>query len=326
MKKCLFVLTCALSLVLGSQTAEARFPEKRLNVVVPYGPAGSNGAMARMTAPFLAERLGVQVNVINKPGAGTQVGLDYFLRQPQDGYTILMTTIAPATSTLVAREQISEEMFKKLAYINGQGYNPYVLAVPNDSPYKTVNEVYSALKQKHGALSSCAVAGGGGHAGQYQMLDAYGLPHDSLRLVTYQSGNECMAAMMGHQVDFGILTSLIVSRMKDSVRVLAIMDPQRDPLWPGVPTINEALAEVNLSIDPLPGSLLGWAVSQEFKDKYPDRFAILAEAMKAVVTDPKTKEMLVKAGVDCNWMGPEETTKAVMRGHETVMKSKYGSM
>ena len=329
MKKSLLMLACAMGLsLLAAPVANAasEYPNRQITVVVPYGPAGNNGTMARMMAPYLGEKLGCQVSVVNKPGAGTAVGLEYFLRQPADGYTLLLTTLSPAIANLVVKGVIKEDIYDKLAFINGQDYNPYMFVLPKNSPYKTVEEVFEKLKADPKSLSACTISGGGGHAGVLMLLDVWNLPHDNLRLVTYSSGEQVMTSVMGNQTDFGTLTAVITSRMTDSCRVIACLDTLPSPLFPDVPLINDVLKPLGKEIETIPGSMVGWAVHSELKTKYPDRYAKLVKVFEEVTNDPKVKEVMVKAKTGCNWMGPEATTKAVLDGYQVVKTNKYGNL
>src|SRR3712207_5313547 len=73
----------------------AGYPERPINVIVPFATGGYNDRLSRAFVPFLQKELGQPLVIVNRPGAGTQLGNTYFLQQPDDGYTIMCTSAAP---------------------------------------------------------------------------------------------------------------------------------------------------------------------------------------------------------------------------------------
>ena len=92
----LFVLTSALI-----SSAGAQYPNRTLQIVVPYTPGGTVDVLARLIAQRLQELWGEPVVILNQPGAGGNIGAAYVAAAAPDGYTVLLSTKAPLTTNLV---------------------------------------------------------------------------------------------------------------------------------------------------------------------------------------------------------------------------------
>src|SRR6476660_8496850 len=77
-----------------SANAAAQYPTKPVHWVVPYPPGGTTDVLARLTAQWLQEKLGQPIIIENKPGGGNNIGTDYVLKSPPDGYTMLLVNPA----------------------------------------------------------------------------------------------------------------------------------------------------------------------------------------------------------------------------------------
>ena len=90
---CLTFVIFALLATTTTHTLAQAFPSRPINVLVPFATGGQNDRIARLMAPYLQKYLGQPVQIINKAGAGAQLGHTYFLQQPDDGYTILSSSV-----------------------------------------------------------------------------------------------------------------------------------------------------------------------------------------------------------------------------------------
>jgi tripartite-type tricarboxylate transporter receptor subunit TctC len=95
MKRIALALAAGLVFCTGSAAAQASWPAQPVKWIVPYPPGGSTDMLARLVSHKLGERLGQPVIVENKAGAGGNIGTDFAVKQPADGYTIVMGNIGP---------------------------------------------------------------------------------------------------------------------------------------------------------------------------------------------------------------------------------------
>src|SRR5678815_16767 len=84
--------------------AAADYPTKPVKWVVPYPPGGTTDVLARLTAQWLAEKLGQQFVIENKPGGGNNIGTDYVIKSPPDGYTMLLVNPANGINATLYRD------------------------------------------------------------------------------------------------------------------------------------------------------------------------------------------------------------------------------
>jgi tripartite-type tricarboxylate transporter receptor subunit TctC len=133
-------------------SAQGGYPAKPVRMVVPSSPGGGTDITARMIVPRLSERLGQQVVVDNRPGAGTMIGIEVAAKSPPDGYTLLMTP-----STLA----INQAMYRKVPYDPVNDFAPItqVIAAPNmlvvhpSVPAKSVKELIAVARARPGQLN-----------------------------------------------------------------------------------------------------------------------------------------------------------------------------
>src|SRR5262245_20258336 len=104
------------------------YPSRPVTILVPFDAGGSVDRLARGLAPYLSKQLGQPVTVENRPGAGGQVGTTWFLQQPDDGYTLMVSPATPylPTNILVTRARYKLDDF---TFINGQWTDFAFLAV-----------------------------------------------------------------------------------------------------------------------------------------------------------------------------------------------------
>jgi tripartite-type tricarboxylate transporter receptor subunit TctC len=137
-----FLAASAASAVLAQAPApsQSRFPERPIQIVVPFGPGGTTDIMARILADEFARQIGGSVVVINTAGAGGAIGMGNVARAAPDGHTLSMTTIGPLTIQPARRDNTgyTPESFD---YICGTYDAPLLTMVAADSPHAN----YAAL-------------------------------------------------------------------------------------------------------------------------------------------------------------------------------------
>ncbi len=226
----------AASLSLAGSAANAAWPEAPITWVVPYPAGGGTDVIARTVASSLEKTLGQTIVVENKPGGGTAIGASAVSRAKPDGYTV-----GTADSGTLA---FNPSLYKKLTYdparftyIGGLARFPLVLAVPANSPYKTVNELIEAARKDPGKLSASSAGSGSPHhlaLERFKQLTKTDIVH-----VPYKGAAPALQDLIGGQVDlmFGDLGSSLPNIKAGKVRVLAATVPERLAVLPDVPTM-----------------------------------------------------------------------------------------
>jgi tripartite-type tricarboxylate transporter receptor subunit TctC len=231
----------ALALALGTTMALAQsYPEKPIQLMVAYPAGGSTDIGARIVAAIAEKAIGQPIVVVNKGGAGGQVGWTELVRQKPDGYYIGFINL-PATNTVILdkdRQAIFTE--KDFTPIINQVLDPGVIWVAASSPHKTLKDVIDAAKAKPGEMRA-ATTGilSDDHLAILMLEEA--VPGLKFRLVHLAGGAAQMKETLGGNIDvsFDNVGSIVKQVKAGQVRALAVMDPERSKFLPDVPTTKE---------------------------------------------------------------------------------------
>ena len=220
--------------------AQANYPTKPINFIVPYGAGGGADSRSRQIAQKMSVILKQPIIVDNKPGAGGNIGTEYISRAAPDGYTIGMGNFAPmaVNKTLFGNLRYDPETDLTPIVLIEKG--PLVLVVNPSSPYKTVQDIVAAAKAKPGALTFSSGGIGGSHqlsAELFKQSAGIDMIH-----VPYKSGSAGLTDLMAGNVTmmFDQMYSAMPSIKADKLRPIAITSKKRSPLLPNVPTFAEA--------------------------------------------------------------------------------------
>ncbi|HEY0295624.1 MAG TPA: tripartite tricarboxylate transporter substrate binding protein [Bordetella sp.] len=215
--------------------ADDAYPNKPIHIVVPYTPGGAVDIVTRLVTPKMGEILKQSIIVDNRPGAATNIGMDYVTRQPADGYTLL--TASPSLSSNGALfTNLHFDPAKAFAPVGEIGYAPLVVVVPAASPYKTLKDLMDDGRA-HPEKLSFGTAGNGssGHlAGE--LLKAEG--KFNATHIPYKGGSPAITDLLGGRLAFMPINPLeVISHLKSgSLRALAVLDAKPAALLPDVPT------------------------------------------------------------------------------------------
>lgn len=230
-----FSLVAIGALVAGAVLA-ADYPTKPVQLMVAYPAGGSTDVAARIVAAIAEKELGQPLVVVNKAGAGGQVGWTEMARQKPDGYYIGFINL-PATNTVILDpERKAAFGIDAFAPIINQVLDPGVIWVKADSPYKSLKDVIEAAKKSPSKISA-ATTGilSDDHLAILMVEEAAGVV---FRIVHFEGGAPQMTAILGGHVEVAFdNVGSIVKRVKSGeVRGLAVMDTQRSKFLPDVPT------------------------------------------------------------------------------------------
>lgn len=224
----------------GVAYAATDFPNKPINIVVPYPPGGTTDILARVFADQLSKDIGKPIIVVNKAGAGGSVGSTFVANSAADGYTLLLGT--------VGTQSINKWLYRELNYDPERDFKAVakLAAVPNllvanpAEPYKSVSELVSYAKSHPGSVNfASAGTGGSTHlAGElFKGMAGVDIVH-----VPYKGSAAVINDLIGGQVQitFDNLPSVIQYVRANKLRAIAITSPTRSDSLPDVPTIAES--------------------------------------------------------------------------------------
>lgn len=301
--------------------AQGTYPDRPINVVVPFDTGGYNDRLSRAFAPFLQERLGQPLNIINRGGAGALLGHTYFMQQPDDGYTILCTSAAPYLPLNILTQ---DAQFKVSDFhmINLPSQDYTLLATSKESGLTDITQVIEKLKADPASLSIGVQPASGDLVNLMLLMDANGIPRDSLRIVTFDGGGPARNAVAGNVVDIGLVGGQGFLPLADNITPLLTYDKVQRDNWGGklVTDIGGPDAEF------VYGSQRGWGVHASLVTKHPEIYAVLLKAIEEASKDPKAIEALTTQQLATDWYGPEESnaslaaTVAVMEKHIALLQ------
>ena len=228
-----------LSICQSAAQAQAGYPNKPINFIVPYGAGGGADSRSRQIAQKMSVILKQPFIVDNKPGAGGNIGTEYIARATPDGYTIGMGNFAPmaVNKTLFGNLRYDPEVDLTPIVLIEKG--PLVLVVNPNSPYKTVKEIVDAAKAKPGVLTFSS----GGIGGSHQLSAEIFEQNAGIEMihVPYKSGSAGLTDLMAGNVTmmFDQMYSAMPSIKADKLRPIAITSKKRSPLLPNVPSFAE---------------------------------------------------------------------------------------
>jgi tripartite-type tricarboxylate transporter receptor subunit TctC len=286
----------------GAVFAQAGYPGKPVRMIVPSSAGGGTDIVARIIAPELSKRLGQQVVIDNRPGAGTMIGIEVAAKSPADGYTVLM-----GLSTLA----INSALYKKVPYDPQRDFAPITQVVSSASiivvhpsiPVKTLKELIAFARARPGQLNYASAG-----AGTYpHMTMALFLSMAKLKMVhiPYKGTAPAMIDMVAGQV--ATMAATILTGMPQiragRLRPLGITSAARSPIVPDIPTVAEA-------------GLTGYESVQWYGMLAPaktprDIVNRLHTEVTAVLKQPEIRARFAGDGADTVGSSPDEFTRYI---------------
>ncbi|TCT06115.1 Bug family tripartite tricarboxylate transporter substrate binding protein [Aquabacter spiritensis] len=279
----------AVSTFAGPASAQAGFPAKAIEIIVPFATGGSTDLGARIVADALQQRWNVPVKVVNRPGGNTLPGVEEVMRAPPDGYTVLMD--GPGSSSML--ETVVKNLpFKVMdrSFIGLAAQTPLMLVVPEESPWKTLEDAVRAAKADPAHFSWTSGAGTTDLTFR-RLFQIAGVNFRQTRAVQVKGGSEAINLVAGGHVNIGVgfWGSIAALAQAKRLRVLAVAGPERFPAAPEVPTTAQA-GMPDLII-------LQWIGVSGPAGMNPEVVGAWNAALQAVSKDPKVVEGLARVGL-----------------------------
>ena len=282
-------------LALSAAPAHAAYPERSVQLIVPFTAGGAADVMARVLAKELEARLGQTFVVVNKPGGGTAVGALATINAAPDGYTLLLSSNSTYSINPAIMSKLSYDPVTQFEPIAAAGGLALALLARADSPLNSVKDVVTTAKADPKKLLFASFGNGTVPHFAGEMFKS--MAQIEMTHVPYRGSAPAMTDLLAGQVPLSIDTVVAAQPQIQAgkIKALAVTTAKRAALLPDVPTFAElGLTGYDIS---------SWVAFVGPKGLAPEAKAKLREAIKAVMSDPRVRERLVTLGFEPDY-GP----------------------
>jgi tripartite-type tricarboxylate transporter receptor subunit TctC len=275
------------------------YPSRSITLLVGYAAAGPTDVCGRLIGQWLSQRLGQQVVVENRPGAGSNIATEALTRASPDGYTLLLSTSSNAYNATLYKH-LNFDFIRDTVPVAGIMQAPTVLEVHPSLPVNSVAE-FIAYAKAHPGKVNMGTAGNGSPPHMFGEL-FMNMAGVDLAVVGYRGGGPALVDLLSGQIQvmFEGITSSIGHVKAGKLRALGVTSPKRSPALPDVPAIGETV----------PGfSAMGWFGITAPKGTPQPIVDRLSAEVAAGVRDPAMKAKFADLGAEPMSMGQAEYGK-----------------
>ncbi len=299
-----FLALLAASGVLAAAGAVAQsYPAKPVRLVVPFPAGGATDILARTISQRASEKLGQQIVIDNRPGAGGTIGSDHVAKAAPDGYTLLIATGSTHSIGPIINSKIPYNVERDFAPVSYVARTSSVLVVPNSLPVKNLREFIALLKANPGKYNYGSSGNGTNSHLSGELFKAQAgvfMTH-----IPYRGTGLVFTDMVSGQVHM-LIDNYVTAQpnIRDGkLRVLGVTSTQRLPFMPEVPTLDEQ-------------GLKGFDVSNWFgiyapKGTPPEAIARVSAAFNQALQEPELQKRLATLGATPTGSTPEEMARVV---------------
>lgn len=293
-----FLLALAMALATSCVPARALdYPTRTVKIVIPFQAGTAPDVLLRVVAQGLSEKWAQPVVVENRPGGNTMIGTAAVAKSNPDGYTLLFTADQTFVLTPLLYSSLPYQE-DDLAPIVLVASSPHILAVSKELPVHSVQELVALAKQKPDMI----LYGSSGTSSMQHIAVQYfaRLTGIQLRHVPYKGAYETVTALLRNEIGMTINGMAVIMPYlpNGEVRALAISTPQRSPLAPDLPTMQEAGVN-GYSSQGTFGLLAPAGMATEIGEK------IRADVVE-VLKKPETRKVLAARSFEVSGLGPSE--------------------
>lgn len=299
--------------LLFSCTRDASFPSRPITLICPWSAGGGTDRVSRQLAFILEQDLGVPVNVVNATGGGGVTGHTRGAVARPDGYTITMITVELNLLHWRGLTNITYKDYQPVMMVN---QDPTAIFVRTDSEWETIEQLEASIRANPGKFRASGTAFGGiWHVGLVGWLSKVGLNPTDLTWIAMNGSAPALQELMagGLEVVSCSLPEAHVLLQSGKVRCLVVMDAERHPAYPDVPTLKER------GIDWEIGAYRGIAAPPGLPR---DRLQILEAAVGRAVNSPAYIDFMSNIGAGRAAMPAEQFSKFLQKtedGFEPIM-------
>jgi tripartite-type tricarboxylate transporter receptor subunit TctC len=294
----LSMLPAALALALmPAGQAQAKWPERPIRFVLPFGPGGVADVTARIVADKLSDKFGQRMVVENMPGPGGINAARTVVNAPADGYTLGLLSNGTAISVGLFNH-LPFDPVKQFQMVSLIGTFDLVFAVNVESNYKTLDDVIKAAKANPGKLNLGTIAVGSTQNLGGELFKS--MANIDIQIVPYKNSPDIVVALLRNDVDILLeFPPSIEGQVNDKkVRIIAASQIKRSPFMPDVPTAAES-GVPGYDVSSWNGIFAPQGTPKEVVDT-------LNKAVAEVVAMPDVKEKFARFGVVAQGSTPDE--------------------
>ena len=302
-----FSLVAVILLMGPALNAEAAWPEDQpLTMIVAYAPGGATDIAARLAAVYIEKYLGQSVAVLNRPGAGGEMGFTALAEAKPDGYTVGFINTPNLLSIPQQRQtRYTLDSFIPVAQLMD---DPDAFLVLNSSPFNNLADLVKYAKENPNKVTYCSTGiGSDDHIATEMFSLAAGI---KMKHVPFDGAGTARTAVLGGHVMLGVFN---VSEAKEyvsggQIKILGQMSDARHEMFPDTPTFKEQGYDVTMS------SIRGIAMPAGTPADIVSKFA---EASEKAINDPEFQQKCAAASLPLEFLGPKEyLEKLKMTGEE----------
>lgn len=304
-RRVLTALLVTASAAMVGGVAHAAYPDRPIQLVLSFPPAGATDILARAIGQKMSEALGQTVVVENRPGAGGIIGLSYAAKAAPDGYTIYLAAVTNAAIAAAAYSAQPTHLIKDFVPVAGVATVPHMLVVPSTLPVQNVGQLISFFKAAPGKHNFASQGAGTlSHLESEVFKAAMGL---DLVHVPYKGSSQALPDLMAgtSSMMFDSIPASMPHVKSGKLRVLAVASSKRIGLLPNVPTVDES-------------GVKGFEANNVFgisapKGTPPAIIATLSKAVQTALNSPELQQRMQEQGVELKFTPPHEFAPVLER-------------
>ena len=287
----------ATGLAAGKARAQAKYPNRPVRVILPFGAGGVADVTARLVAQELSKKLGQNFVIENNPGAGGITAARMALSGGKDGYTLALLTNGTAISVPLFNH-LPFDPLKSFAPISTIGYFSAVFAVDAASPFHMLADFLKADREKPGAINVGTINVGSTQNLTVELFKS--MANAKFVIVPFRGSPDVVVALLRGdvQMDVDFYAAIKPSLDNGKMRALATSGPKRSPELPNVPTVQEA-GVAGFDVVAWNGLYAPTGTPKEIIDT-------LNAALHEVLADPALKKRALDLGIDARASTPAE--------------------
>src|SRR5919206_1369403 len=307
-----FLLAALLTLIAGGTLAA--YPERPITLIVAYPPGGGTDLVARALAPYMEKYLGggAKIGVVNRAGAGGEVGFAALANAAPDGYTIGFVNTPPLLTIPIERP--AQFHWQRYEYIGNIIDDPCNFSVHADTPIHNLDELAAYAKAHPGEVTVGTTGiGSDDHIAMLKFQRAAGV---TLRHIPFKGSADVRAAIAGRQIVVAAVNigeALAFQKGGTPIRNLVQMSPARTNLAPDLPTAREQGYEIEMS------SLRGLVAPKGIPSDVRER---LVAAVARSVADAEFQAQAAKFFAPMRYLAPAEY-EAIVRDADGMYRAMW---
>lgn len=287
---------------------ERRYPNKPIEVIIPFPPGGTNDVATRIMANELTKELGVPISIQYKPGAGGVIGASYVTTAKPDGYTLLSVASSTLTIAPFIEKEAPFDSLKDFTPIAYYGVSPNVLASHSSSNLTSFDAVVKFAKEKPGTLNCTTV--GVGTVGHF-LIEVMRIHGVEITHVPAKGGAPAVTNLLGKHVDLiSTMYALVRPHVKSGeLRILATTN--KIVQEPGVLVLKEKGFPETEALSAWQGIFAPPNLPKPICDQ-------LANSFQKVIQMPSVVTALENLGFTVEYRGPDETKKKIAEDYSVM--------